>query len=177
MLVTYSQLCQAVSPKTDGLCRIAQRTGAQILVDESHNASGESTTAVNVGRLIEASGRPPLFSSATYAKRPDNLAIYASVLPALFRNDDLGLLLRQGGAPLQEVFSQMLAEDGVLIRREHDLSNIAFRTEPDAARANRNRDLAQSPGLDSGKNGLAGRRHRGVPVAGKPALERDFQAG
>ena len=36
----------------------------------------------------------------------------------------------------------MLAEDGVLIRREHDLSNIAFRTEPDAARADRNRDLA-----------------------------------
>ena len=55
VLVTYSQLCQAVSPKTDGLCRIAQRTGAQILVDESHNASGESTTAVNVGRLIAVS--------------------------------------------------------------------------------------------------------------------------
>ena len=142
VLVTYSQLCQSLSPKTDWLCRIAQRTGAQVLVDESHNASGESTTAVNIGRLIEASGRPPLFSSATYAKRPDNLAIYASVLPALFRNDDLGSMLRQGGAPLQEVFSQMLAEDGVLIRREHDLSNIAFRTEPDAARAERNRALA-----------------------------------
>ena len=142
VLVTYSQLCQPISPKTDWLCRIARRTGAQVLVDESHNASGESTTAANVRRLLEASGRPPVFSSATYAKRPDNLALYGPVLPALFRQDDLGSLLRQGGAPLQEVFSQMLAEDGVLVRREHDLSNITFRTEPDGARAARNRDLA-----------------------------------
>lgn len=142
VLVTYSQLCQAVSPKTDWLCRIAQATGAQVLVDESHNASGDSNTAQNVRRLLEASGRPPVFSSATYAKRPDSLAIYASVLPVLFRNDDIGLLLRRGGAPLQEVYSQMLAEDGVLIRREHDLSHIVFRTEPDAARAERNRRLA-----------------------------------
>ncbi|MFO1419441.1 MAG: strawberry notch family protein [Candidatus Competibacteraceae bacterium] len=144
VLVTYSQLCQAGSAKVDWLCRIAQnaKSGAQVIVDESHNASGDSNTAQNVRRILEASGRPPIFSSATYAKRPDNLAVYASVLPALFRNDDIALLLRQGGAPLQEAYSQMLAEDGVLIRREHDLSNITFRTEPDAARAERNRHLS-----------------------------------
>ena len=37
----------------------------------------------------------PDLSSATYAKRPDNLSVYASVLPELFRQDDLGFLLRQ----------------------------------------------------------------------------------
>ena len=142
VLVTYSQICQSGSLKTDWLCRIAETHGAQLLVDESHNASGDSNTAANVKRLLEASGRPPIFSSATYAKRPDNLSVYASVLPELFRQDDLGFLLRQGGAPLQEAFSQMLAEDGVLIRREHDLSHITFRTEPDTARANRHRELA-----------------------------------
>ena len=144
VLVTYSQLCQAGSAKVDWLCRIAEnaRNGAQIIVDESHNASGDSNTAHNVRRILAASGRPPIFSSATYAKRPDNLAVYASVLPALFRNDDIALLLRQGGAPLQEAYSQMLAEDGVLVRREHDLSHLTFRTEPDAARAERNRHLS-----------------------------------
>lgn len=142
VLVTYSQLCQAGSAKVDWLCRIAESSGAQVIVDESHNASGDSNTAQNVRRILEASRRPPIFSSATYAKRPDNLAVYASVLPALFRNDDIALLLRQGGAPLQEAYSQMLAEDGVLIRREHDLSHITFRTEPDAARAERNRQLS-----------------------------------
>jgi len=142
VLVTYSQLCQAGSAKVDWLCRIAEASGGQVIVDESHNASGDSNTAQNVRRILEASGRPPIFSSATYAKRPDNLTVYASVLPALFRNDDIALLLRQGGAPLQEAYSQMLAEDGVLIRREHDLSNITFRTEPDAARAERNRRLS-----------------------------------
>ena len=142
VLATYSQLGQRGSLKADWLCRIAETHGAQLLVDESHNASGDSNTAANVQRLLEASGRPPIFSSATYAKRPDNLSVYASVLPDLFRQDDLGFLLRQGGAPLQEAFSQMLAEDGVLIRREHDLSHITFRTEPDTARANRHRELA-----------------------------------
>ena len=142
VLATYSQLCQRGSLKTDWLCRIAEASGAQLIVDESHNASGESNTAANVKRLLEASGQPPIFSSATYAKRPDNLSIYASVLPELFRHDDIGLLLRQGGAPLQEAFSQMLAEDGVLIRREHDLSHITFRTEPDTARVDRHRERA-----------------------------------
>ena len=142
VLATYSQLCQSGSRKAAWLCRMAEATGAQLIVDESHNASGDSNTAENVKRLLEMSGRPPIFSSATYAKRPDNLSIYTSVLPTLFRNDDIGFLLRQGGAPLQETFSQMLAEDGVLIRREHDLSHITFRTEPDTARADRNRQLA-----------------------------------
>lgn len=142
VLATYSQMCQSGSLKIDWLCRIAKTTGAQLIVDESHNASGDSNTSVNVKRLLEASGRPAVFSSATYAKRPDNLSVYASVLPALFRQDDIGFLLRQGGAPLQEAFSQMLAEDGVLIRREHDLSNIIFYTEPDTARVVRNRELA-----------------------------------
>ncbi|MGB5063696.1 MAG: strawberry notch C-terminal domain-containing protein, partial [Candidatus Competibacter sp.] len=142
VLATYSQLCQRGSLKTDWLCRIAEASGAQLIVDESHNASGDSNTSVNVKRLLEASGQPPIFSSATYAKRPDNLSVYASVLPELFRHDDIGLLLRQGGAPLQEAFSQMLAEDGVLIRREHDLSHITFRTEPDTARVDHHRERA-----------------------------------
>ncbi|MEI2746007.1 MAG: strawberry notch C-terminal domain-containing protein [Ottowia sp.] len=142
VLVTYSQLCQAGSAKVDWLCRIAEASGAQVIVDESHNASGDSNTAQNVRRILEASGRPPIFSSATYAKRPDNLAVYAGVLPPLFRGDDIAALLREGGPPLQEAYSQMLAEDGVLIRREHDLSDITFRTEPDAARAERNRHLS-----------------------------------
>ena len=141
VLVTYSQLYQARSAKVDWLCRIAA-SGAQVIVDESHNASGDSNTGHNLRRILDASGRAPVFSSATYAKRPDNLAIYAGALPPLFRNDDVGALLRQGGAPLQEAYSQMLAEDGVLVRREHDLSNIAFRAETDAPRAARNRELS-----------------------------------
>lgn len=142
VMATYSQLCREPSPKADWLCRIAEQTGASVIADESHNATGDSKTARNVQRLIEASGRPALFSSATYAKRPDSLALYGSALPALFRHDDLAGMLDSGGAPLQEAFSQMLAEDGVLVRREHDLSSITFVVLPDTARAERNRALA-----------------------------------
>ncbi|MEE4376338.1 MAG: strawberry notch family protein [Candidatus Competibacteraceae bacterium] len=142
VMATYSQVCRNPSRKADWLCAIAEHSGALIILDESHNATGESNTATNVQRIIQASGQPALFSSATYAKRPDSLALYSSVLPVMFRNDDLAGMLESGGAPLQEVFSQMLAEDGVLIRREHDLSNITFKTLPDTARAERNRAMA-----------------------------------
>ena len=40
VLATYSQLGQRGSLKADWLCRIAETHGAQLLVDESHNASG-----------------------------------------------------------------------------------------------------------------------------------------
>ncbi len=143
VLATYSQINRPWSQcaKARWLLAIAERERPLILADESHNAAGGSNTFENVRALVAAASGV-VFSSATYAKRPDNLELYAPVLPAPYRRDCLAELLQAGGAPLQEVFSQMLAEDGVLIRREHDLSQIAFRIAPDQRREARNRDLA-----------------------------------
>ena len=143
VLATYSQINRPWSqcPKARWLLAIAERERPLVIADESHNAAGGSNTFENVRALVAAASGV-VFSSATYAKRPDNLELYAPVLPAPYRRDCLTELLQAGGAPLQEVFSQMLAEDGVLVRREHDLSQIAFRTAPDRRREARNRDLA-----------------------------------
>ncbi len=143
VLATYSQINRPWSqcPKARWLLAIAERERPLVIADESHNAAGGSNTFENVRALVAAASGV-VFSSATYAKRPDNLELYAPVLPAPYRRDCLTELLQAGGAPLQEVFSQMLAEDGVLVRREHDLSQIAFRTAPDRHREARNRDLA-----------------------------------
>ncbi len=143
VLATYSQINRPWSQcaKARWLLAIAERERPLVIADESHNAAGGSNTFENVRALVAAASGV-VFSSATYAKRPDNLELYAPVLPAPYRRDCLTELLQAGGAPLQEVFSQMLAEDGVLVRREHDLSQIAFRTAPDHRREVRNRDLA-----------------------------------
>ena len=143
VLATYSQINRPWSQcaKARWLLAIAEREQPLVIADESHNAAGSSNTFENVRALIAAASGV-VFSSATYAKRPDNLELYAPVLPAPYRRDDLTELLQAGGAPLQEVFSQMLAEDGVLVRREHDLSQIAFHTAPDPRREARNRELA-----------------------------------
>lgn len=145
VMTTYSQINRGLaSPhghKARWLESIARQTGAMVILDESHNAAGDSNTHANVCALLNA-GHYRVYSSATYAKRPDNMALYASALPERYKNDDIGLLLAAGGPPLQEVFSQMLAEDGVLIRREHDLSNLTFRAMPDHEHRERNHRLA-----------------------------------
>ena len=145
VLLTYSQINRAMTSalgeKARWLAAIAEKTGAMVIVDESHNAAGDSNTHNNVKAILDA-GDYAVFSSATYAKRTDNLALYASVLPERYKNDDIGGLLHAGGAPLQEIFSQMLAEDGVLIRREHDLSHLTFIAQDDSERLSRNQGLA-----------------------------------
>ena len=145
VLLTYSQINRAMTSalgeKARWLAAIAEKTGAMVIVDESHNAAGDSNTHNNVKAILDA-GDYAVFSSATYAKRTDNLALYASVLPERYKNDDIGGLLHAGGAPLQEIFSQMLAEDGVLIRREHDLSLLTFVAQDDSERLSRNQRLA-----------------------------------
>jgi hypothetical protein len=143
VLATYSQINRPWSQcaKARWLRAIAEREQPLVIADESHNAAGSSNTFENVRALIAAASGV-VFSSATYAKRPDNFELYAPVLPTPYRRDPLTELLQAGGAPLQEVFSQMLAEDGVLVRREHDLSQIMFHTAPDPRREARNRELA-----------------------------------
>ena len=42
-----------------------------------------------------------------------------------------------GGEPLQEILSSMLGEEGVFIRREHDLSKLEFNVILTAAGANK----------------------------------------
>jgi len=108
------------------------------ILDESHNvASNVSNMSRNFDKIIGTSWFVG-YSSATWAKMAKNMNIYRRVLPPGMNVTSLGETLQKGGETLQETLSSMLAQDGVLLRREHDLSNCEFRSyeDPDADERN-----------------------------------------
>lgn len=139
-LATYSQLNRP-GPKVDFLAACVEEGHA--IVDECHNAAGDSATSAGVGRILGTS-RSSTYSSATFARGAENLATYRPVLPPSLRDADLVHLYKAGGHAFAEALSQALAEEGVLIRREHDLSNIRIEVRDDLARIDRNRSYADA---------------------------------
>lgn len=112
---------------------------AVILLDESHNAAGpDSQTNQNLGVAVANAKAVGGYSSATFAKGTTNFGIYRRIFPSNIDYTAIGDILERGGAPLQEILSAMLAEDGKMIRREHDLSNIQFELSVDTTRKDRN---------------------------------------
>lgn len=141
ILGTYSQFNRspATSAKSRWIADFAQ--GKALLLDEAHNAAGESNTGKNIGFAIDNADYVA-YSSATAMKAGKNVMIYSELFPKTVDMGSLPETLAIGGEVLQEVLSGMLAEDGVFVRREHDLSNLTFRTVTDTARLQRNRELS-----------------------------------
>ncbi|CAN7529616.1 strawberry notch family protein [Pseudoxanthomonas sp. LjRoot168] len=144
VLGTYSQFNRdrnaSSNSKSNWITRATQ--GAAVILDESHNAAGESNTNNNIALAVDSS-YSVTYSSATSIKEPKNLAIYSRLFPASVNIGALPETLATGGEALQEVLSSMLAADGVFIRREHDLSDLEFRVIADTEeRQERNRELS-----------------------------------
>lgn len=120
--------------------------GAVIISDESHLAAGEtSQTGVNIQHLVNMA-RASAFLSATYSKDVNNFQLYAPLFPKSIRVHTIADTLKRGGEVMQERLSAMLAADGKLIRREHDLSGIIYRTVIDEKREARNLEWAKAFG-------------------------------
>ncbi|MGY3581839.1 hypothetical protein ACVIGB_000090 [Bradyrhizobium sp. USDA 4341] len=112
-----------------------------LVLDEVHNgASGDSNISKTLTKVIEQA-RPGnvIYSSATFAKDAKTMGFYSPLLPDLMKSDTLVSILAKGGETMQEVLSTMLVSDGVMIRREHDLSQMEFTSVSDSARFDRNR--------------------------------------
>lgn len=118
VFMTYSQVNRLGSKKAHWLMRVA--CDNVLMVDEIHNASGPtSNIGFTLGEAIR-SAKFTLGSSATYAKRPDNLPLY--VFTSMFQGSDPDTLVEavsSGGTEYQEVLSTMLARSGQLIVRSH----------------------------------------------------------
>jgi predicted RNA methylase len=141
-LSTYSQFNKdkAKSPKSGWLNKLCE--GALVILDESHNAAGDSNIGRNITSAIEKAAAV-VYSSATFAKKADNMGVYAKVFPESVDTNSLPATLKKGGEPLLEVLSAALCEDGVLMRREHDLSTLDVTTErPSPERLKLNRAYA-----------------------------------
>jgi len=116
--------------------------GTVPFLDEAHVAAGDSSqTGVNLQFLV-GNAEAVTYSSATFAKDVRNFGLFSRLFPETLRSGTIGATLARGGEPMQEVVSGMLAEDGRLIRREHDLSNLEFLLSVDDGRKERNETWA-----------------------------------
>lgn len=106
---------------------------AIIIMDEAHLAAGkESELNLKFASILpKAAGS--YFSSATFAKRPDNLGLYAlgtSMKLAGLDAEQLTEALTKGGVPMQQALTSMLASSGELVRRQQDWTGVEFRFPP-----------------------------------------------
>lgn len=144
VLATYSQFSQRLSrsAKAQFLEKIAAKGKTFFLLDESHIAAGESNIHTNIAAALDVSSGA-VFSSATALKNTKSFKLYKSIFPPSINPDTLPEIFRVGGESLQEAVSNCLAADGVLICRQHDLSDLEIRTiDPDEEFIQRNREIS-----------------------------------
>lgn len=102
---------------------------ALFILDEAHIAAGlESELNLKFSSILPQA-RGIYYSSATFAKRPDNLGLYG--LGTLMKrsgldSEALGEALTKGGVPMQQALTSMLAESGELVRRQQDWTGVGI---------------------------------------------------
>ena len=143
VFITYSQVNKE-GEQQKFLRNLLANRNAMLVLDEAHNASGaeSNTGAYFQGLLKHENLKGAMFLSATYAKRPDNMILFAlrNELGKIFDGDQLVKVIKKGGLALQQIISQGLAQAGQLIRRERDFTGVkmnigeAIRTTADVKR-------------------------------------------
>jgi hypothetical protein len=121
-----------------------------LILDESHKGAGDkSQTGAFLRAHMTDQARGVIYSSATYAKRPDTMALYhRTELGNL--NVDIDTIIANlvmGGVPLQEWIAHQWAQSGQMIRNELSFSGIDIPVEVDTENITRDRqrsdDLTQ----------------------------------
>lgn len=108
---------------------------AIFILDESHLAAGPgSEVNLSLSQILPTAAGI-YYSSATFAKRPDNLGLYS--LGTLMKqtglnHEQMTEALQKGGVPLQQALTSMLAESGELIRAQQDWTGVPMSFETTA---------------------------------------------
>ena len=113
-----------ITPKAPFLRAISEDN--YLLLDESHTAAGESNTGSFMQSILR-SAKAATFASATFAKRPDTMPLYAirtAMSQAKVEPDKLIGIIERGGVTLQEIMSRELTNAGQMVRRERDMSDV-----------------------------------------------------
>ncbi|MBQ4377074.1 MAG: strawberry notch C-terminal domain-containing protein, partial [Bacteroidales bacterium] len=122
------------TPKATFLRQIA--TDNYLFLDESHTAAGDSNVGAYIRSIIGTRAENKIgsggvkavtFASATFAKRPDTMPMYALRTAMSQANVESGKLIgiiEKGGVTLQEIMSRALTESGQMVRRERDMSDV-----------------------------------------------------
>ena len=131
VMVTYSQFSSPTrNKKCEWIMELNKKHKCVFILDEAHTASGaNSNTGLFFQNLLKDS-YGTLFLSATFAKKPENMALYATKTAIARTRLDASALtvaVTKGGVPMQELLSNFLVENGQMVRRERDMSNISVR--------------------------------------------------
>jgi hypothetical protein len=128
IMLTYSQVSSEKPTVKQSFISKYSENNIMIL-DESHNAGGDidkSNTARFFYNAVK-NAKGVVFLSATFAKRPDNMPLYAvktCLSDANMSNQALIDAVVKGGVALQEVLSSNLVASGQMIRRERSYDGI-----------------------------------------------------
>lgn len=102
--------------------------GNIMILDESHTAGGSGGGSMYMQYIMpEAKG--VTFLSATFAKRADNMPIYAmktDLSKSGISPQDMIEAISQGGVTLQEIMSKQLVQSGQMIRRERSFQGVTI---------------------------------------------------
>lgn len=122
-----------------------------LFLDESHTAAGSSNTGAYLQSILRGA-KAATFASATFAKRPDTMPLYAirtAISQAKVEPDKMISIIEKGGVTLQEIMSRELTNAGQMVRRERDMSDVVTDwktiTDPETvrrARENYDRTIA-----------------------------------
>jgi P-loop containing NTP hydrolase pore-1/C-terminal domain on Strawberry notch homologue len=153
IFVTYSQVNQR-NQRQQFLEKLAAANDTVLVLDEAHEAAGDGDSSMQAafmqggtikrgkGSNIETIRLPGLlraagtrigrggvvYLSATYAKRPDNMPLYArtDLSKAADNFTDVVNAMKAGGVALQQALSEALAANGQYIRRERDFAGVKY---------------------------------------------------
>ena len=132
-------LPEGVSPKSWWL-RHAIDKDTVLILDESHNAAAsKSNSGANIAAAVAAAG-DVVFSSATHAKNARTMEVYAKLFPPDFDISNITEIINRGGDDMHSILTNMFVKDGVMISRQHDLSNCHFEAAFDDKHSERNKD-------------------------------------
>lgn len=118
--------------RRDALARLAMGIspgkGNIAILDESHTVGGDSGCGRYM-QMLTSGAYGVTFLSATFAKRADNMPIYAqrtAISEAGVKANELIEAIAKGGVTLQEIMSKQLVESGQMIRRERSFEGVTI---------------------------------------------------
>lgn len=126
VMATYSQFNSIENRPTKPKYLDNIVTDSVVIMDESHNASGLGNTGFFMRNILRKT-KGVVFLSATFAKTPENMPIYAkktSIKEANISEDMLISAMQKGGVALQEILSSQLVAEGQMIRRERSSEGV-----------------------------------------------------
>jgi predicted RNA methylase len=126
VVATYSQFNSPDRKPTKPAFLNAIAANNIVIMDEAHNSSGSGNTG-NFMQSALSKTRGVVFLSATFAKRPDNMPIYAmktSIRDASMSREALIEAITKGGVALQEILASQLVAEGQMIRRERSFEGV-----------------------------------------------------